>query len=539
MIQLTRFEIFDITLIVILLAITLFFLYKNKKKLGREGILFLYRTRWGIKIIDKIGKKYKKTLKVLSYISIFIGYILMVSIVYFFTKVIWGYLFNPEVAEMMGGAPPIAPLIPYFPRLFGLSDFFPAFSGIYFIAALLIVMVAHEFSHGIFARRYNVKIKSTGFAFLWIIFTGVFMVLFKPIKKIVKNEKKSKIISILACILILILSFLIHPVISIILIFPILGAFVEQDEKDMQKVGKFEQMSILSAGVFANLIVGFIFLIILIFWFSIAFIPSGVMFQGYSYFPVEVKNIESINEIETWEGMSYEEFINIIDGFDEGELIRFKTNERNYVSTPFILKQKKEFFNAGYLILYDDAPAINAGLRGYITHINGEKINGRQKIGDVLLKYKPGEEINIKTFYNESEIKYTIILAENPLDKEKAYLGVSFLKEEGFFKSEFIHFISSLRKINLPVKGAVYHTERWTEASVWFYYLLWWIVFINLLVALFNMLPVGIFDGGRFFYLTILGITKNEKLANKLFSIMTYLFLFLLAVITIKWLLIR
>ncbi len=44
-------------------------------------------------------------------------------------------------------------------------------------------------------------------------------------------------------------------------------------------------------------------------------------------------------------------------------------------------------------------------------------------------------------------------------------------------------------------------------------------------IALVNMLPVGIFDGGRFFYLTILAITKKEKIAKKAFSIITYLFL--------------
>ena len=37
---------------------------------------------------------------------------------------------------------------------------------------------------------------------------------------------------------------------------------------------------------------------------------------------------------------------------------------------------------------------------------------------------------------------------------------------------------------------------------------------INLLVALFNMLPLGFLDGGRFFYLTFLGLTGSEKVAK-------------------------
>jgi len=46
----------------------------------------------------------------------------------------------------------------------------------------------------------------------------------------------------------------------------------------------------------------------------------------------------------------------------------------------------------------------------------------------------------------------------------------------------------------------------------------WWIVIINFLVALFNMLPLGILDGGQFFYVTILGITGSEKWAKRLYG---------------------
>jgi membrane-associated protease RseP (regulator of RpoE activity) len=49
------------------------------------------------------------------------------------------------------------------------------------------------------------------------------------------------------------------------------------------------------------------------------------------------------------------------------------------------------------------------------------------------------------------------------------------------------------------------------------------------------MLPVGIFDGGRFFYLAVLAITKSEKKAKKAFSLMTGLFLLLLALTMIFW----
>ena len=49
------------------------------------------------------------------------------------------------------------------------------------------------------------------------------------------------------------------------------------------------------------------------------------------------------------------------------------------------------------------------------------------------------------------------------------------------------------------------------------------------------MLPVGIFDGGRFFYITVLAITKKEEVAKKAFKFMTYFFLFLLVVVMLFW----
>ena len=57
-------------------------------------------------------------------------------------------------------------------------------------------------------------------------------------------------------------------------------------------------------------------------------------------------------------------------------------------------------------------------------------------------------------------------------------------------------------------------------------------------VALMNMLPAGMFDGGRFFYLTVWGITGSRKVAEKSFKYITTALLALLALLIIKWLLI-
>ena len=58
---------------------------------------------------------------------------------------------------------------------------------------------------------------------------------------------------------------------------------------------------------------------------------------------------------------------------------------------------------------------------------------------------------------------------------------------------------------------------------------------ISASVALMNMLPMGIFDGGRFFYLTILVLTRNEKKAERWFKISTNFFLLILVLLMVLW----
>jgi len=50
-----------------------------------------------------------------------------------------------------------------------------------------------------------------------------------------------------------------------------------------------------------------------------------------------------------------------------------------------------------------------------------------------------------------------------------------------------------------------------------------------------NMLPLAVFDGGRVFYLTILGIFKTEKFAKKAFVYVSYLIGAVFALLMVLW----
>src|SRR3972149_11023947 len=113
------FIFYDIVFLIFFVIFVSWFLYLRKENLKRDGLLFLYRTSWGIKLINKIGNRYKKTLKVLSYISIVTGYILMVSMFYFLGRIVYLYITFPEIVREIK-IPPITPLIPYLPQVFKL-----------------------------------------------------------------------------------------------------------------------------------------------------------------------------------------------------------------------------------------------------------------------------------------------------------------------------------------------------------------------------------------------------------------------------------
>ena len=469
------FIVYDLAILVLFAIFVSIFLYRGKKNLKREGLLFLYRTSWGIKFIDYIGKRYRKTLYILSYISIGIGYILMISMIYLFGRIIYIYVAFPNIVKAIK-VPPITPLIPYLPRMFKL-DFLPEFYFVYWILILAVIAITHEFAHGIFANRYNIKIKSTGFGF-FPFFLPVF-----------------------------------------------LAAFVELDEKKMVKKKKFNQLAILSAGTFANVLTAILFLFVMWIFFVNAFTPVGVNFDTYSYSIVGLSGITAINGT----NISNTTYQGLLDSIPNNTTnIKVIAENRVYIANKEILEEQTP--TDGLIVLYDNTPAINSELKGTIKEINGVKITSRDILGEELLKYSPGETINIKTSYEGKELDFNVKLEKNPDNPEVPWLGIGFYNQQGSgVIGKVYSFFSSFKKPNIE------YESKFNEISIFVYNLLWWLILISISVALVNMLPVGIFDGGRFFYLTVLGITGKRKWADKAFSFMTYLFLFLILLLMVFW----
>lgn len=460
-----NFIILDLVLLAICIVAVTIFLVKHKHNLKRDGLMYLYRTQLGVKYIDKFSKKYSKILKPLQYLVIISGFILMFAMIWLLGKTLIIYLQQPD-SSPIAKVPAVFPLIPYFPQLFNLDSLFPPFYFIYFIIAIAIVAIVHEAAHGILARLNNIKIHSTGFAFLG----------------------------------------------------PFLGAFVEQDDKQMNKAGKKEQMAILAAGTFANVLTAIITGIILIIFFKLIFFPAGFIFTSYANTAINISDIQSIA------GTS--DFQSLLDANET--LLEVITENKNYLVSPVSLAYSLSTNNS-LLLVYENAPAINANLSGAIIEIDNTKINSYETLGSALDRHNPGDTINIKTVQKSGEIQeYTLILGER---NGKAFLGIGAqapYASKGVISKWYLFF----SKFKDPL---IYYESRIGDYGQFIYDLLWWVAIINILVALFNMFPAGMLDGGRFLYLAVWGATGNKKAGEYSFKIMTWVLLILLAIMMVKW----
>lgn len=459
------FVAYDLFFLALFTIFVIVFLYTRKHNLKRQGIMYLYRTKFGLEVIEDTSKRFAGILRASQYLVVACGYVLMAVMVWTLAKFTYIYTFS-EVAQQIK-VPPLLPLFPYATDLFKV-DFLPPFYFTYWIIVIAIIAISHEFAHGIYARLNNIKVKATGFGFLG----------------------------------------------------PFLAAFVEPDEKQMAKAKKFPQLAILAAGTFANVLMTILFALLLWAFFAVSFTPAGVTFNMYSTTNITIDSISEINGIPV---------TNLDDSVQDlnASLARLTAGEDTYLIDGVTLQKANEL-GIMELIVFEDAPAINAGLHGAITEVDGIPVTGFMELGEIIRSRYPGQTIEIKTITDEGEQTVNVTLAEK---NGAAYLGIGIVSApRGGISGFFYNLAASVKNPN------IYYVPSWDGDLAWFIYnLLWWIVVINLSVALVNMLPVGIFDGGRFFYLTVWGITGKETWAKKSFKFMTWLFIVIAIWLMVRW----
>ncbi len=216
---------------------------KFRKKFEFQAkFIALYKTKIGLRLMKKLARRHRNLIILLGYTGIGIGFIGMVLITYMILK---GFL----LLFLQPSAPPTLSLVLPGVRVPGSPVFVPFWFG---IIALFIVVVVHEFSHGLVSLAHNIKVKSSG------------LVLFGPI----------------------------------------FGAFVEPDEKVVVKKPETVQYSVFAAGPFSNILLALLALLLMAAIINPAY--SSMMHEtGFSFSSIKEGTPAYLSNITAGEKFNY------------------------------------------------------------------------------------------------------------------------------------------------------------------------------------------------------------------------------------------
>ncbi len=279
------FQLIAAIVFFVLLGLFLFF---ERKKLMIQKILFpliyvlMFRTKLGLSSMNALAKKHPRLLNVFAVSGIVLGYIGMAYICGYL-----GYGLFKLLTDKTAVAA-VAPVLPFKGKGIFYVPFF------YWIISIFIIAVIHEFSHGMIARLYNIKLHSSGFAFLGILI----------------------------------------PIIP--------AAFVEPDEKEMMKRPFKQQAAVYAAGAFSNVLTAGVMVILALFVFSPlaqkimendGILIAGLTNETSTNIPSQRAGMQSneiILAINDQEMKSVSNFTTLLDKAKPGDVLNIRTNASSY-----------------------------------------------------------------------------------------------------------------------------------------------------------------------------------------------------------------
>ena len=283
----------DMRLILTIVFVFILTIYVLTCKKGRQMHVWkavpifyavMYRTKFGLIWMDKVGKKHKNLIRHIGYGGIIIGFLGMVLICFLLFKNLIPLLTKPEAPSGAGLVLPV--------KGGGIFEGVIFFVPIEFwIISIFIIALVHEYAHGVLARAHDIKVKSSGFAFLG----------------------------------------------AIVPIIP--AAFVEPEEKILQKRPVRQQLSVFAAGPLANIVLGFLCLGILIFGLaplSAKIVEAdGVEITGFveGDFPAKNSGIEIgeiIKEIDSTKTTYVENLSKQLSKVNPGGTVKIVTDKNTY-----------------------------------------------------------------------------------------------------------------------------------------------------------------------------------------------------------------
>ena len=282
---------FDTISAVIVLSLMGILLFANRKKIELQKIFFplfyvvLYRTKLGLRLMDKTAEKFRELIKLIGLCFIGIGFLGMIYVSISMIYLLFSLLKAPKAASEG-----VALVLPFtnIPGIGYLSFW-------HFIISLFIIVVFHEFAHGVVARAHKLKIKSSGFGFLSVLI----------------------------------------PILPL--------AFVDVDEKPLRKQKDHVQYSVFAAGPVINLIMALLILVPLPYVanpnglapFEDKFTePIGISFsEVVGGYPAEESGLKEgivINKIDNVDVKEYSDFLEYSYTIKPGQQVTLYSDSGSY-----------------------------------------------------------------------------------------------------------------------------------------------------------------------------------------------------------------
>ncbi|MFH1630959.1 MAG: site-2 protease family protein [Candidatus Aenigmatarchaeota archaeon] len=269
----------DLLIFLIFVSIIVAFLITDRKKITFSGLIFMRKTLRGKAFIEKTAKRTPRLWEFVAILAVIVGIGAMIFTSYYLINCTYGMtlghgscfkLVLPGPSHEAGG-------IPGMPMDKSPTLFLPWY---FWVIGIATVMVPHEFFHGIMCRLKGIRVKYLG----WVIF------IFLP------------------------------------------GAFVEPDQKQLNRACTSTKLKIYAAGSFANFLMAGLFLILML-ALSFALVNPGTQFNpmsGYGY-PAEISNLSGIIiNINGTLVSTYEEIGTVLMSIPVGSNISITTSDGIY-----------------------------------------------------------------------------------------------------------------------------------------------------------------------------------------------------------------
>ena len=226
------FDLYTVSVLVFIAVLALFF-YRDRKNVERQSILLLRKTKKGKGFITTLGRRFPRLWLVYGFLAVAVGFYVSAYIFY--------WLLAMTATNLTAEAAPGLALVLPSPTTDMVAA--PGVIGVpfwYWIITIFLLVLVHEGSHGVMAAREKVRIRSIGWGLLVAI----------PL------------------------------------------AFVEPDERQLQREKPIKQLRVFAAGSFGNFVLAIVSSYLLVFSITAFFTPSGVAYQGLmAGFPAEGANL--------------------------------------------------------------------------------------------------------------------------------------------------------------------------------------------------------------------------------------------------------